>query len=107
MQSIACARAVTATTFLARQGKNKEEIRSYVTENFYSLDFTIDQIRNDYWKQRGLGTCGMTIPQALQAFFESTDFESAIRLAVGLGGVIHWVRLLARRPEPITACRAM
>ena len=80
------ARAVTATTFLARQGKNKEEIRSYVTENFYSLDFTIDQIRNDYWKQRGLGTCGMTIPQALQAFFESTDFESAIRLAVGLGG---------------------
>ena len=80
------ARAVTATTFLARQGKNKEEIRSYVTENFYLLDFTIDQIRNDYWKQRGLGTCGMTIPQALQAFFESTDFESAIRLAVGLGG---------------------
>ena len=31
-------------------------------------------------------TCGKTIPQALQAFFESTDFESAIRLAVGLGG---------------------
>lgn len=80
------ARAVTATTFLARQGKSKEEIRRYIVENFYPLDFTIGEIQNDYWKGRGLGTCGNSIPQALQAFFESTDFESAIRLAVGLGG---------------------
>ena len=80
------ARAVTATTFLARKGKSKEEIRRYIVENFYPLDFTIGEIQNDYWKGRGLGTCGNSIPQALQAFFESTDFESAIRLAVGLGG---------------------
>jgi len=31
-------------------------------------------------------TCQGSVPQALIAFFESTDFESAIRLAVSLGG---------------------
>ena len=60
------ARAVTATTFLARKGKSKEEIRRYIVENFYPLDFTIGEIQNDYWKGRGLGTCGNSIPQALQ-----------------------------------------
>ena len=78
--------AKNAYQSLLDQGKSKEEIRRYIVENFYPLDFTIGEIQNDYWKGRGLGTCGNSIPQALQAFFESTDFESAIRLAVGLGG---------------------
>ena len=34
----------------------------------------------------GGGAKGAFHVGALQAFFESTDFESAIRLAVGLGG---------------------
>lgn len=100
------ARAVTATTFLARQGKSKEEIRRYIVENFYPLDFTIGEIQNDYWKGRGLGTCGNSIPQALQAFFESTDFESAIRLAVGLGGDTDTLGAMVElRQVPTTAFR--
>ena len=31
-------------------------------------------------------TCQVTVPQAFQCLFESTDFESAIRLAVSVGG---------------------
>jgi ADP-ribosylglycohydrolase len=31
-------------------------------------------------------TCQGTVPEALIAFFESTDYESAVRLAISLGG---------------------
>ena len=31
-------------------------------------------------------TCQVTVPQAIVCFVESTDFESAIRLAVSIGG---------------------
>ena len=31
-------------------------------------------------------TCQKTVPEALTAFLESTDFEDAIRLAISLGG---------------------
>ena len=31
-------------------------------------------------------TCQDTVPQALQAFFESTSFEDAIRNAISIGG---------------------
>jgi ADP-ribosylglycohydrolase len=31
-------------------------------------------------------TCQVTVPQAIVCFLESTDFESAIRLAVSIGG---------------------
>ena len=31
-------------------------------------------------------SCQGTVPQALQAFFESTDYEDAIRNAISIGG---------------------
>jgi len=31
-------------------------------------------------------TCQKTVPQAIEAFLESTSFEDAIRLAISLGG---------------------
>ena len=52
-------------------------------KNYYKLDFTIDQIRPNY----GFGAlCQDTVPQAIEAFLESCDFEDAIRTAVSLGG---------------------
>ena len=77
------AEAVAVCIVLARQGKSKEEIRDYVEKNYYKLDFTIDQIRPSY----GFGAlCQDTVPQAIEAFLESVDFEDAIRTAVSLGG---------------------
>ena len=47
------------------------------------MDFTLDEIRDTY---RFNETCQNTVPQALEAFFESTGFEDAIRNAISIGG---------------------
>ena len=65
---------------------------------YYAIDFTLDEIRPSYWKEQGIGLCGKSVPQALQAFFESTDFESAIRLAVSIGGDTDTLGAIAGAP---------
>lgn len=92
------AEAVTAATFLARKGHSKEEIRRFITDRYYQLDFTLDSIRPDYWRRKGLGTCAHSVPQALEAFFEADDFESAVRMAVGLGGDTDTLAAIAGAP---------
>jgi len=82
-EGIKGAECVAIAIFLARQGKTKDEIKKYVTENYYMLDFTIDKIRPTYQFNE---TCQDTVPQALQAFFESISFEDAIRIAISVGG---------------------
>jgi len=49
----------------------------------YDLSRTLDEIRPTY---RFNESCQDTIPQAIIAFLESTDFEDAIRNAISLGG---------------------
>lgn len=82
-EGIKGAEAVAVCIFLARQGKSKDEIKEYVLKNYYLLDFTIDEIRDDYCFDV---SCQGSVPQALQAFFESTDFEDSIRTAISIGG---------------------
>lgn len=69
---------------MARNGKSKEEIREYISAKYgYNLNRTCYEIRPVYdWDS----SCQGTVPEAMVAFFDSTDFESAIRLAVSLGG---------------------
>jgi len=77
------AEATAVAIFLARSGKNLLEIRDYITKNYYHLDFTLDGIR-DYYEFNE--NCQDTVPQALEAFFESKNFEDAIRNAISIGG---------------------
>lgn len=77
------AEATTVATYMALHGSTKEEIREYITNNYYTLEFTLDDIRADYEFDV---SCQGSVPQALQAFFESTDYEDAIRNAVSIGG---------------------
>ena len=77
------AEAVATVIYLARTGSSREEIRKYIEDNYYRLDFTIDEIRPHYQFDV---TCQGSVPVALEAFLESTDFEDAIRLAVSAGG---------------------
>ena len=77
------AEATVAAVYLARNGAGLAEIRSYVTQNYYPISFTLDEIRDTYQFNE---TCQDTVPQALEAFFESTGFEDAIRNAVSIGG---------------------
>lgn len=83
-EGIKGAQAIAAAIFLARDGKSKQEIKNYVTETFkYNLDFTLDEIRPTYKFDE---TCQGSVPQAIVAFLESSDFENAIRLAISIGG---------------------
>jgi ADP-ribosylglycohydrolase len=83
-EGIKGAQATAAAIFLARTGKSKQEIKDYITKNFgYDLDRTCAQIRSTYSFD---GSCQGTVPEAIIAFLESNDFESAIRLGVSLGG---------------------
>ena len=83
-EGIKGAQATAFAIYLARSGADKEEIRSQITKRFnYDLDRTVESIRPDY---RFNPTCPGSVPEAIVAFLDSTDFEDAIRNAVSLGG---------------------
>ena len=83
-EGIKGAQAVAAAIFLARTGHSKAEIKAYAECEFgYDLSRTCDEIRPTY---HHVESCQETVPQAIAAFVESTDFEDALRTAVSLGG---------------------
>jgi ADP-ribosylglycohydrolase len=83
-EGIKGAQAVAAAVFIARTEHNRQRIREFIIDGCgYSLDRTIDEIRPNYEFD---ASCKGTVPVAVQAFLESTDFESAIRLAISIGG---------------------
>lgn len=83
-EGIKGAQATAAAIYLARIGKSKPEIKQYIASTFsYDLDRTCDEIRPNYHFDE---SCQGTVPEAIIAFLDSTDFEHAIRLAVSLGG---------------------
>lgn len=62
----------------------KRRIREHIQQTYgYDLSRTLDEIRPTY---RFDVTCQGSVPQAIIAFLESTDFEDAIRNAISLGG---------------------
>ena len=77
------AEATAAAIYLARIGKTIPEIRDYIEQNFYRINFTLDEILPSYTFDV---SCQGSVPQALEAFFESTGFEDAIRNAISIGG---------------------
>lgn len=62
----------------------KRRVKAYIEKEYgYDLSRTLDEIRPGYKFNE---TCQDTVPQAIIAFLESTDFEDAIRNAISLGG---------------------
>jgi len=82
-EGIKGAEATTAAIFMALHGSSIEEIRNYIDENYYSMDFTLDKIRPKYEFNE---SCQGTVPEAIMAFLESTGFEDSIRNAISIGG---------------------
>jgi ADP-ribosylglycohydrolase len=83
-EGIKGAQSVALAIHLARQGSSKEEIRDIIQTDFnYNLNRTIAEIRPDY---RFDVSCQGSVPEAIIAFLDSSDYESAVRLAVSLGG---------------------
>ena len=77
------AEAAALATWGAMRGIPKGAIRAHIEEWYYILDFTIDEIRPKY---RFDASCQGSVPQAIEAFLESENFEDTIRIAVSLGG---------------------
>lgn len=82
-EGIKGAQSIAACIFLARNGRDKEHIRNYISENFYDMNFKLDDIRDEYEFDV---TCQGSCPQAIEAFLESKDFYDAIKLAISVGG---------------------
>ncbi len=83
-EGIKGAQATAAAIYLARTLSTKQEIKEYIESKYgYNLSRTCDEISPSY---RFNESCAGTVPEAITAFLESSDFETAIRLAVSLGG---------------------
>jgi len=62
----------------------KRRVRDYIEGKYgYDLSKTLDEIRPGY---RFDSSCQGSVPQAIIAFLESTDYEDAVRNAISLGG---------------------
>jgi ADP-ribosylglycohydrolase len=83
-EGIKGAQAAAAAIFLARTGKSKADIKSYIEKTFgYNLSKSIETIRKTYSYDV---SCKGTVPQAARAFLESRDWTSAAQIAISLGG---------------------
>ena len=83
-EAIAGAKAVSGSVFLARNGKDKEKIKAFCEKQLgMKLNTSIEQLRKilDFNSRTKY-----SVPPAIIAFLESTDYESAVRNAVSLGG---------------------
>jgi ADP-ribosylglycohydrolase len=75
-EGLAGAQAVAAAVFLARTGNSKADIAAFLESKFqYDLRRSIDEIRPNY---RFDVSCRGTVPPAVIAFLDSTDYEVEI-----------------------------
>ncbi|MGP0628153.1 ADP-ribosylglycohydrolase family protein [Nitrospina sp. 32_T5] len=83
-EGIKGAQATALAVFLARSGSGKDTLAGEIESRFgYDLHTPLDIRRRDHSFDV---SCQGTVPPALRAFLESTDFEDAVRKAVSLGG---------------------
>ena len=83
-EGIKGAQATAVAIYMARKGQSKEQIKAAIAKSFgYDLARTLDEIRPIYKFNE---SCQETVPEAIIAFLESTDFEDALRNGISLGG---------------------
>ena len=79
------AEATAVAIVMARQGCTKEEIREVMERDYYRSEHTVDEYR-EIIRGHGDETCQVSMPEALQCFYEGTDYEDVIRNCVSIGG---------------------
>ena len=102
-EGIIGAQAIASAVFMAKQQMSKDDIKKFIENTFnYNLDLSYE----DIWKQvneydnvnkqrREREWAENTCPVAIIAFLNSTDFESAIRIAVSYGGDVDTIACMA------------
>lgn len=83
IDSIKCSEVVAISIYLLRNGMNKEELKCYIEQNYFSLNYELENLRNNYeFTSKAIES----VPQAIFCFLQSNDFEDAIRKAISIGG---------------------
>ena len=82
-EGIKGAQTVAGLVYMALNGSTMDAMKKFAMSKYPELGFALDQIRSTYQFNE---TCQQTVPQAITAFFESQDFEDAIRNAISVGG---------------------
>ncbi len=77
------AEATAVAIWLALNKYSKDEIKNYIEENYYKLDFDYEELKEKYYFNE---TCQNTVPQAIYCFLISNDFEDCLRTSVSIGG---------------------
>lgn len=76
------AQVVAGCIYLLKNGATIEEVKDFVSE-YYKIDIPLEELKK-YYKLDA--SCENTVPPAIIAFLNSTDFEDAIKTAISIGG---------------------
>lgn len=79
-EGIKGAEATAACIFLARNGSSKDDIREYINSHYYDMSRSFEDIYNEPYRFGAM--CQDTVPNAIQSFLYSTDFESSLRFSM-------------------------
>lgn len=82
-ESIKAAEAVAVSIFLIRKGMSKEDLKEYLENNYYKLDYDLETLQRNYTFS---SKASLSVPQALYVFLISDNFEDSIRKAISIGG---------------------
>lgn len=82
-QALKGAEAISLCTFMARKGFSKTEIKNFIEQDYYKLDFDMDDLRANYTNDT---SCDGSVPQAIFCFLKGKSFEDCIKLAISIGG---------------------
>lgn len=81
--SIKASEAVAVSIFLLRKGIKKEELVKYVKDNYYDLNYDLEDLQRNYSFS---SKASNSVPQAIYIFSISNSFEDSIRKAISIGG---------------------
>lgn len=82
-ESIKAAESVAVSIFLLRKGMEKEEVIDYIKNNYYDLNYDLEDLQRNYSFS---SKASNSVPQALYIFSISNSFEDSIRKAISIGG---------------------
>lgn len=83
VDAITGAETVALSIYLLRNGKTKEEVINFIKDDYYDLEFNLEELQRNY---EFSSLSQFSVPQALYVFSVSDNFEDAIRKAISIGG---------------------
>lgn len=83
IEAIKAAEAIAVIIFLIRQGYSKEDIKKHIEDNYYKLDYNLEELQKNY---KFSSKCINSVPQAIYCFIVSDSFTDAMKKCISIGG---------------------